>query len=156
MDNKLQQLEYYCQHHLFIFPVHWMDNGLCSCGSPTCKSPGKHPLVAHGFKSATTDSNQVHIWNERWPQANWGMRTGDIQTGGSGVVVIDIDAESSGYETWEMLRNENPEPIETVTVETGRGGSDIYGLFFLPALKSRQVRECWGEESTFAETAVSF
>lgn len=129
MDIKLQRLEKYCQNKLPIVPIHWIENGLCSCGSSNCRSSGKHPLVAGGFKSATTDFDQVRTWHEQWPQANWGMRTGDRSTGGSGLLVVDIDARSGGFDTWDQLRIEYMQPIETVTVSTGNGGQHLWFIY---------------------------
>ncbi len=128
-DIKFSRLSYYCNHGWPIFPLQWMEEELCSCGSTSCKSPGKHPLVSRGFKAASTDIDQVHAWHNKWPLANWGMRTGDIKTGGAGILVVDIDTKSGGFETWELLRNEHLEPIETVTVATGGGGQHFWFIY---------------------------
>ncbi len=40
--------------------------------------------------------------------------------------VVDIYPRHGGDITWDMLRNEHPEPIETVTVTTGNKGSHLY------------------------------
>ena len=130
MDHiELKKLLHYSNHGWPIFPVQWLEGNRCSCGSSDCNSPGKHPLVARGLKAATTDHTQVQAWREQWPLANWGMRTGDIKTGGAGILVVDIDAKSGGFETWELLRDENPGPIETVTVQTGRGGQHLWFIY---------------------------
>ena len=126
MISKLLTLENYCRQQYPVFPLHWCNEGQCSCGSTSCNSPGKHPLVAHGFKDATSDLQQVLSWHSQWPTANWGMRTGNQSMGGSGILVVDIDAKSGGYDTWEQLRVEHLEPIETVTVATGGGGQHLW------------------------------
>jgi putative DNA primase/helicase len=61
-----------------------------------------------------------------WPKANWGLRTGSKDGGGSGIVVVDIDSKSGGFVSWGHLREENPELIETVTVTTGNGGEHLW------------------------------
>jgi len=98
------------------------------CGWPIfpCEVGGKKPLTAHGFKDASTDYNKVKGWREQFPQANWGVRCGDAAQGGAGLVVVDIDLKSGGPATWEQLREEHSEPLETVTVRTGNGGSHLY------------------------------
>jgi len=126
MEKKLLQLKSYSQKGFPIFPLNWMIGDICSCGSNKCRSPGKHPLVTRGFKDASTDIEQIIAWHEKWPQANWGMRTGDCSNGGSGVLVIDIDHKNNGFSTWEMLETDHPELIETVTVDTGGGGQHIW------------------------------
>ena len=126
-DKKLGQLEYYIDHKWPIFPIHWVDQAQCSCGKSNCgKNQGKHPLLKGGFYKATTEFNQIEYWHKKWPEANWGMRTGDCATGGAGVVIIDIDPRNGGDESWENLRYENPGLIETVTVESGGGGRHLW------------------------------
>lgn len=115
----------YVARGLPIFPIHsTTDSGSCSCGRSDCNSPGKHPRTPSGFKAATTDPEQIREWLKKWPICNWGMATGRA----SGIIVIDIDAKNSGFETWEGLRNEHPEPIETPTVRTGgeQRGEHLY------------------------------
>jgi hypothetical protein len=51
----------------------------CSCPrGPACDRPAKHPLVRHGVKEATTDSQVIGRWWHRWPHANLGLATGII------------------------------------------------------------------------------
>jgi putative DNA primase/helicase len=128
-DKKLLKLKYFIGHGWPIFPVYWLDDGQCSCGKADCKSPGKHPLVDRGFYSATIDETKILEWHSKWSQANWGMRTGDKYIGGSGVLVIDIDNKSDGFKTWDLLREENPAPIETVTVASGNGGEHLWFIY---------------------------
>ena len=42
-----------------------------------CLPRDKRPAVAHGFKEATTDADQIRAWWTRWPDANIGIATGD-------------------------------------------------------------------------------
>jgi hypothetical protein len=128
-DKKLSKLEYFIGHGWPIFPVYWLNDGQCSCGKVDCKSPGKHPLVDRGFYSATTEELKILEWHSKWPKANWGMRTGDKYIGGSGVLVIDIDNKSDGFKTWDLLREENPTPIETVSVASGNGGEHLWFIY---------------------------
>ena len=125
-DNKLTKLEFYCMRDIPIFPLAWMVNGRCSCADEKCPSPGKHPLVSGGFYAASIEIEQVKAWHEKFPLANWGMRTGDKEKGGSGIAVVDIDPRNNGDTTWEILREENPGPIETVTVATSGGGQHLW------------------------------
>jgi len=124
-DKKLSQLLYYGSHGYPIFPVNWMDGEKCSCGNPGCSSPGKHPLVGSGFKVATTDLQQIQEWHDRWPSANWGMRTGSKADGGSGVLVVDLDGKNGGFISWENIEQDHPDArFETVTVKTGSGNGE--------------------------------
>ena len=128
--------------HWALFPVHWITNtGACSCGK-NCNSPGKHPITKTGFKDASTDPEQIQAWQSRYPSCNWGARTGEKDKGGSGFFVIDIDKKSGGPETWEALRTDHPEPIETITAKTGGGGYHYY--FIQPdGLDIRNKTNAW-------------
>ena len=105
----------YAQAEHEVIPLHWTnDAGHCSCGARDCKSPGKHPLTAHGLKDASNDPTRITGWWKRWPEANIGIRTGVI-------TVLDIDdtALASAMAAHpELLRNY---PIR----RTPRGGLHI-------------------------------
>ena len=106
-----------------VFPVHSVDEqGRCSCGSPACSSPGKHPRAGHGVKDATTDSVQIHEWWEQWPDANIGLATGEV----SGIIVLDVDPRHGGDRSLEMLEREYGDLPKTVSTRTGGGGRHIF------------------------------
>lgn len=63
-----------------------------------CRPGGKEPLIAGGFKSASSDPRQIAAWLERWPNANWASRPFDM-----GCIVIDIDAKADPAEAQEVL-----------------------------------------------------
>lgn len=85
-------------------------------------------MVSRGFYAAATNDEIILEWHKQWPDANWAMRTGDSLDGGAGIAVIDIDNKSNGFVTWDFLREENPEAIETVTVASGNGGQHLWFL----------------------------
>jgi AAA domain/Bifunctional DNA primase/polymerase, N-terminal/Primase C terminal 1 (PriCT-1) len=71
-----------------VIPVHVAIDGVCSCGNPTCGSPGKHPSVkweAYQTERATDDEVFERFGNGT--RRNIGIVTGAI----SGVVAIDGD-----------------------------------------------------------------
>ena len=126
-NNKFSKLRFYANKGWPIFPVTWLINGgSCSCRDKECKHPGKHPFIPGGYKIATTDHDKIHAWHTKYPLANWAVATGSTNQGGAGIFVVDIDPRHGGDITWDMLRNEHPEPIETVTVTTGNKGSHLY------------------------------
>jgi hypothetical protein len=62
----------------------------------------KNPLTPHGFYDATCDPTILDGWRRRWPNALWGVPTGDP----IGAVVLDIDVkrpEANGYDTLDAL-----------------------------------------------------
>ncbi len=73
-----------------VFPVHSCIDGQCSCGNPSCSSPGKHPGTSSGFKDATTDVQVITDWFTRWPDANIGMAT-------EGLLVVDLDPGAAAW-----------------------------------------------------------
>lgn len=116
----------YAQRGWHVFPCHSPINGRCSCGDPNCADPAKHPRfhkddLRNGLNSATTDAVVIERWWTRWPDANVGVRTGKI----SGIVVMDIDAKSSGLESWQDIQDFNGR-VDTLTSHTGGGGLHLF------------------------------
>jgi len=106
-----------------IFPCHSIIDGKCTCGKDGCKSQGKHPRTVNGVKDATTDPAVVKQWDKTWPGANWALATGVA----SGVIVIDIDRKSGGFESAEEMDRNVPNAfIDTLRVLTGGGGRHLY------------------------------
>lgn len=96
--------------------------GGCSCGAADCGSPGKHPRVAGGLKSATTDTGQIEAWWGKWPGANIGVRTGAA----SGLVVVDIDPDHGGEDSLaRLIAEEGALPLGREVI-TGSGGRHLY------------------------------
>ena len=104
MDDttKLSNLEYYRELGWPLIPLHWItEDGRRSCKNLECPGPGKHPLIKEWQKQATTSAQKIKAWHKQWPQANWGIKTGSKESGGAGVVVVDIDPRNGGEITWE-------------------------------------------------------
>src|SRR5215207_9284920 len=80
----------YADRDFKVFPLYGIVDGRCECGT-NCGSPGKHPRVAQGLHSATTDEQVVRAWWKRWPNSNVGIATGAV----SGIYVIDVDNKRS-------------------------------------------------------------
>lgn len=110
-----------------VLPLHTPDGrDRCSCSSTTCSSSGKHPRTVHGVKDASTDEGQIRRWwEDRWPEANIGLVTGQA----SGFFVVDVDGEEGADQlmSLELDRGEIP---QTVRVQTG-SGEHLY--FTLPS-----------------------
>ena len=112
----MEALEYACDGWA-VFPVHSVEDGLCTCGDPECRHPGKHPRTVHGFKDATRDEAEIHQLWQQWPDSNIGGATGAA----SGRVVLDVDAPL-GEESLEALEREHGELPMTPISLTGGGG----------------------------------
>jgi bifunctional DNA primase/polymerase-like protein/primase-like protein len=115
---------------LSVFPLQGMRINrtgalVCTCGSPKCEHPGKHPLprlAPNGLKNATTCADIVERWFTQATLANIGMATGPV-------IVLDVDPRHGGDESLHQLEAEHgPLPL-TWRVFTGGGGEHI---FFLP------------------------
>lgn len=106
-----------------VFPLHTPQGaGGCSCGSATCGNAGKHPRTRDGFKSATTDEDQIRAWWSEAPEANIGIATGPE----SGLLVLDIDPRNGGDDSFdELIAKIGPLP-ETPEALTGGGGRHIF------------------------------
>ena len=79
--------------------------------------PDKSPLVAGGFKAATTDPAQIAIWRAQFPNCLWGVPTGVV----SGIDVLDIDPEGLGW----FEGNRHRIPVTRVH-RTPRGGLHFF------------------------------
>lgn len=113
----------YASAGLPVFPVAGIVSRHCSCPRATaCDHPAKHPLVAGGLRSATTDLAQVTAWWRRWPWANIGLATGSV----SGLVVLDVDPRSGGAASLDDLRQRGLDVPATIKQHTGGGGAHLF------------------------------
>ena len=83
---------------------------------------GKVPACRNGVKDATKDPRKFKKLVERPPQFNLGIATGKA----SDTVIIDIDPRNGGNETLAALKRKLGQLPETVTVNTGGGGTHLY------------------------------
>lgn len=118
-SNSLASALAYIGRSWRVLPVHWINNGRCSCCKVDCASPGKHPLVARGVKDATANESDVRLAWASCPHANIGIATGRE----SGIFVVDVD-DIRVLEMWRQLMNLQipPTPISF----TGGGGVHLY------------------------------
>lgn len=94
----------------------------CSCGSPTCSAPGKHPVGQNWGKSATTDSEVIE---DQWSRANWNV--GIVLGVGHGIpadqAIIDIEDDTEdGRDLAEILFGDMKMP-------TYSSGKSLHRLF---------------------------
>ena len=113
----------YAEFGWAVLPLHNIENEHCSCGSPDCKSPGKHPRTMRGVKDASKNPAVIRGWWSKWPTANIGIATGQV----SGVMVVDIDGEN-GLGNWNALTAEHGEIPPTLRVNTARGWHSYLSL----------------------------
>jgi hypothetical protein len=112
---------YYASLGWGVFPAHTIRNYHCSCGKADCASPGKHPRTRNGLKDATTNRSTILEWWQKSPDANIAIRTG-IE---SGLIVLDVDTKSNGFDSLDTLQNTFEKLPETLTAITGGGGNHI-------------------------------
>ncbi len=117
-----------------IFPLHSIENGLCTCGKKDCANAGKHPRTPDGLKSATADVQKIEEWfNPSAPAANIAIATGKI----SNLTIYDIDIGDgkNGADTWIAALGDVGEP-RTLMAKTGSGGMHVF-FKYNSALKTR-------------------
>jgi hypothetical protein len=114
-------LRYAGECHVPVFPVYGISDGKCDCGQPDCKSPGKHPLTANGFRDASTDEAQTRVWWGRWPNANIGMPTGAV----SGYFVLDVDLPDGPASLEALIKQHGGLPGCARSI-TGSGGEQYF------------------------------
>jgi len=84
-----------------------------------CQQPGKHPRGVKNWRAeSTTDEDTIRQWWGKWPEANIG-----IDTGKSGLLVLDLDEYKDAY-AGDSLLSERDE--QTPTVLTGGGGQHLW------------------------------
>lgn len=98
-----------------------------------CEPRGKKPLVAGGFKAATTDAKQVNSWWRQWPNANIGYECGAL-------IVVEVDGPV-GLATMNALRRDHTWPT-TLTAMSGRSDGGLH--YFWQAPEGEPVRNCAG------------
>ncbi|MCX7091989.1 MAG: bifunctional DNA primase/polymerase [Methylobacter sp.] len=118
---------HYAENGIPVFPVHGIDRqGMCTCQTPNCPHPGKHPIFKGGFKIATTHQQQITQWWTKHPDANIGVPTGAL----SGWYVVDVDHKNRGIDNYKRFNEQhaNDLPSANLKVRTGGGGCHlIYG-----------------------------
>jgi hypothetical protein len=101
-----------------VLPLYSIRNGQCSCGDRGCGNSGKHPLLAHGSKDATTDAGTIRNWfGAMFPDANIGIATGPE----SGIFLLGPDGEQ-GIADLAKLEKANSELPATPRARSGGGG----------------------------------
>lgn len=117
-QTKPEAALYYASLGWHVLPLHSITGGCCTCGKQDCSSAGKHPRVGHGLKEATTDAHQIKQWWKDWPEANIGIRSGQV----SGFIALDVDPRNGGAESFAALIKEHDQLPDTLVADTGGGG----------------------------------
>jgi hypothetical protein len=94
------------------------------CNQDAASPKAKSPFVGNGFKSATTDPQQVEQWWETFPNALVGVPTGEV----TGFFVLDIDERDdySGSQTLTELEQDHGNLPDTLEAYTPSGGRHLY------------------------------
>jgi len=115
----------YARRGWHVLPLFGLTPNGCACGRDVCGSPGKHPqyhLAPNGLKNSTTDEATIDRWFSIDPSINIGIRTGAV----SGIVVVDLDVDHGGFESFADLDDRYGRHEPTVLAITGGGGLHYY------------------------------
>jgi hypothetical protein len=110
MSDLIKHASGYAKLGCYVFPCH----------------PDKTPMTPHGFKDATNDRTVVRAWWSEHPTASIG-----IACGATGWLVVDIDPDKGGFESFDALREQEVithDDLDTFTTRTGGGGMHIVYL----------------------------
>ena len=113
--------QWYGQKGVSRLSAPYHQGGRCSCSSPTCETPGKHPRILQWPENATTRPGMIRSWWGRWPEANIGLVTGEA----SRLVVLDVDPRHGGHVGLEELERQFGPLPATVEAQTGSGGRHL-------------------------------
>jgi hypothetical protein len=113
-EQKEKILNFITNNDLFLFPLHSVVEGRCTCGNISCSSPGKHPLLKYNWKlSATNKEENIKKWLQK-ENVNYAIITGkESSKTGKKLIVIDVDSSEHN------LIQELP---KTFSYQTGSGG----------------------------------
>lgn len=132
--NNLECALKYAEIGWYVFPVHYVHKGQCSCGKKDCneRDKGKHPATPNGHKNATHDTKQIKRWWTKNPNWNIGIAVGPR----SNLSVMDIDPRNSGDKSYKaLIEKYGPLPVTPVD-QSGGGGNHVYfsynNLFGIP------------------------
>ena len=109
-----------------VHPCYGIDHetNACTCGGVNRKTQkpcnaGKHPIIGAWQVNASTDPSTISQFAHRYPEANWGIVTGEV------IDVIDIDEKPgiSGLESLRVLEAKlGLDVMKTaIVVKTGNG-----------------------------------
>jgi len=131
-----------------IFPVHYAEDGRCSCGNAGCKNVGKHPAVPGevkgGFEHSTLDEVQVkRWWGEKGNRRGYNIGAACTE----GLICLDVDPKNGGLESLEQLIRDNEPLPDTWVEETGEdteGNRGQHFWFHIPTGKQFKKRKALG------------
>ena len=92
-----------------------------------CRARAKVPMFKGWQEQATSDPEMIAGWLDKFPDANWGVRTGPE----SSIWVLDVDGEVGLWNFWQL--GEEAHWIETLGVRTSPQHWQLY--FGYPAGK---------------------
>jgi len=116
LSAKLASANQYAGLGWRVIVLHSASDGVCSCNKgSSCPSPGKHPRLRDWPNKATTDTQAIGQWFDRWPASNLGIRLGPA----SGIVDVEFDG-SVGEATASRLLSGIATPAYTSARSTHR------------------------------------
>ncbi len=124
--TPLTWAQLYAAHGLPVLPLHWVEDGACSCGTDCGNNAAKHPRTRRGKDDATTEPAVINEWWTRWPHANVGVRPPQ------GVVVLDVDPRNGGDTALAKLTQQHDGLPSTLVAQTGGGGHHIWYKYLGP------------------------
>ena len=101
-----------------VLPIWWVQaDSNCACPrGATCGDTGKHPITARGLNDATTNSDTIGAWWQRYPSANIA-----VALEASGLIAFDIDNYNGDDQRLVDLQRELAPLPDTVAQRSGSG-----------------------------------
>lgn len=113
-DGRASALAY-AQFGWRVLPLHSIsDEGSCTCGNPSCESPGEHPitsLISNGVQDATTDAETItDWWQEGWSCGERNINVGVAVGAESNVMVLEVSGEAGTEALCHLEKEHEPLP----------------------------------------------
>lgn len=120
---KLDQVDLYVELGLRVVPLHYSDEGNCSCLNTECSKPAKHPAVRwknYGEENKTSSK----FWRKSSEHLKYNI--GILLP--PDVAIIDVDVRKFGHFTFQYLQEELGALPDTLMTKSGGGGSHSFYL----------------------------
>lgn len=112
LDNAIK----YAERGWYVFPCRERDSKPFIRKGKEIVIPAKAPYIKGGFKSSTTNADQIKEWWRRYPEAGIG-----IDCGQSNLTVVDIDVRDgkTGLDSFSSLNISDEDALHSITPSGG-------------------------------------
>jgi hypothetical protein len=124
--SKLDQIDLYVELGLRVIPLHFLDEGKCTCRQLDCKTPAKHPIIR--WKNNGKKTEEMKTSSNFWRKNSFNQKHNVGILLPDDIVIIDADKRRGGDIALKYLQEELGELSATLSAKSGGGGSHDWYL----------------------------